>query len=67
MTNYERILADMTLEKMAELRIVCEKVLNELDGSCEYEYFGDYRGFCYDLDSAMECEMRWLEMEEKLK
>ena len=64
MTNYERILADMTLEKMAELRIDCEKGWNwKTCVPCD-EYYGDYKGVCYDLDSAMECEMRWLEREE---
>lgn len=56
MTNYEKIMSEMPIEKMAE-------ILTEYStGDCDYWYEND-AGKWYELSSAIQAEIEWLRKE----
>ena len=52
MTNFEKIMSEMTVEKLAELRVVNME---------DFDYTTD--GIYYFYDDALKAEIEWLQQE----
>jgi len=59
MTNYDRIMRDMTVEQMAELLI---EPLEEADSGMVFYHTST--GGSYDYDDAIRAEIEWLKQED---
>jgi len=58
MTNYDRIMRDMTIEKMAKLLI---EPLEQADSGMVFYHTAT--GGSYDYDDAIKAEIEWLKKE----
>ena len=59
MTNYDRIMRDMTIEKMAKLLI---EPLEQADSGMVFYHTAT--GGSYDYDDAIKAEIEWLKKED---
>jgi hypothetical protein len=58
-THYDHIMADMTVEKMAELNIVEDNTVDS-DGTVDHHYGTSDNSWFADRDDAVTYEIDWL-------
>lgn len=62
MTNYDRIMRDMTIEQMAELLTEMVPIRHGWPSDTEYGYEND-AGRTWDRETAIRAEIEWLKKE----